>query len=376
MFEKNFNSSIILRYLYYGFFMKNKLSHYRKKIDDIDKKILNLLNERAENAVEIGKIKQTSSVVYVPSRETEVINNLVKNNEGPLTKQDITYIYREIIGVCRGLESKLKIAYLGPKATFSYQASLKQFGSKVDFIPVKRLSDVIEEVEKHRADFAVVPIENSNEGSVNTTLDELVDTNLKVVNEINMRVSHCLLSKTKLENIKVVYSHHQAIAQCSGWLRKNLPYAELFPVNSTAHAAQLACQNSKAAAISSEVAAKIYNLNVLVKSIEDSKDNWTRFFVLGYGKTSETGNDKTSIIFTIKDKVSTLYNILSEFSKNKINLTKIESRPTKKKVWQYMFFIDFEGHICDKKVSDTLERINEHCIFLKILGSYPKADLI
>ena len=355
--------------------MKNKLLQYRKKIDYIDRKILNLLNERAKTAVEIGKIKQSSSSVYVPSREIEIINNLVKSNKGPLNKQDISGIYREIISVCRVMESKLKVAYLGPKATFSYQASLKLFGSKADFIPIKRLADVIEEVEKQRADYAVVPIENSNEGSVNTTLDELVDTNLKVVNEINMRISHCLLSKTKLENVKVVYSHHQAISQCSNWLHKNLPDAEIFPVNSTAQAAQLAYHNFKSAAISSEVASQIYNLNILVKSIEDSKDNWTRFFVLGQTPSAKTGKDKTSIIFTIKDKVNTLYNILSEFSKNKINLTKIESRPTKKKVWQYIFFIDFEGHISDKKVVDTLENIKEHCIFLKVLGSYPKADL-
>lgn len=355
--------------------MKNKLLENRNKIDNIDKKILDLLNERAKCAVEIGKIKQTSSAVYVPSRETEIINNLIKNNKGPLSKQDISGIYREIISVCRGMESKLKVAYLGPKATFSYQASLKLFGAKTDFIPVKRLADVIEEVEKQRADYAVVPIENSNEGSVNTTLDELVDTNLKVVNEINMRISHCLLSKTKLENIKVVYSHHQAISQCSNWLHKNLSNAEIFPVNSTAQAAQLASKNSKAAAISSEVAAQIYNLNIIVKSIEDSKDNWTRFFVLGHDISTKTGKDKTSIIFTIKDKVNTLYNILSEFSKSKINLTKIESRPTKKKVWQYIFFIDFEGHISDKKVICTLEKLKEHCIFLKVLGSYPKSDL-
>ena len=355
--------------------MKNKLLEYRNKIDDIDKKILNLLNDRANCAVEIGKIKQSSSAVYVPSRETEVINNLIKNNKGPLNKQDVSDIYREIISVCRGMESKLKVSYLGPKATFSYQASLKLFGSKADFIPIRRLADVIEEVEKQRADYAVVPIENSNKGSVNTTLDELVGTNLKVVNEINMRISHCLLSKTKIENIKVVYSHHQALSQCSNWLHKNLPNAEIFPVNSTAQAAQLASKNSKAAAVSSEVAAQIYNLNILVKSIEDSKDNWTRFFVLGHDITNKTGKDKTSIIFTIKDRVNALYNILSEFSKSKINLTKIESRPTKKKVWQYIFFIDFEGHISDKKVIGTIENIKEHCIFLKVLGSYPKADL-
>ncbi len=355
-------------------FMDKNIELLRKKINSTDNQILNLLNKRAETAIKIGRLKQNSSAIYVPSREAEVIGNIIKNNKGPLTKQDITYIFKEIISVCRAMEANLKIAYLGPKATFSYQAALKQFGSKADFIPLKRLSDVIEEVEKQRADYAVVPIENSNEGSVNTTLDELVDTNLKVINEINLRISHCLLSKAKLDNIKVVYSHPQAIAQCSGWLHKNLPQVEIFPVNSTAHAAQLALKNNKAAAISSEIAAKLYNLNILAKSIEDSKDNWTRFFVLGNNSSAKTGKDKTSIIFTIKDKVSALYNILAEFSKRNINLTKIESRPTKKEVWQYVFFIDFQGHINDKKIFNTLENIKKHCIFLKILGSYPKAD--
>ena len=355
--------------------MINKISKYRNEIDNTDKKIIELLNKRAKAALEIGKIKgESSKEVYVPAREKQVINNVIKNNNGPLSNFDVANIYKEIISSCRSLEQKVKVSYLGPKATFSYQASLKLFGSNADFVPIKRLADVIEEVEKQRVDFAVVPIENSNEGSVNTTLDELVDTNLKVLNEITMRISHCLLSKTKLENIKVVYSHHQAISQCSNWLHKNLPDAEIFPVNSTAQAAQLACQNSKSAAISSEVAADLYNLNILAKSIEDSKDNWTRFFVLGHKTSNRTGKDKTSIIFTIKDKVNTLYNILSEFSKNNINLTKIESRPTKKKVWQYIFFIDFEGHIEDKKVSNTIEKIKEHCIFLKVLGSYPKAE--
>jgi chorismate mutase/prephenate dehydratase len=351
------------------------LKKYRKEIDITDKKIVELLNKRAKAALEIGKIKKTnSSTVYVPAREKQVLDNVIKNNKGPLSSEDITKIYTEIISSCRGLETKPTVAYLGPNATFSHQATLKLFGSQVNYVPIKRLADVIEETEKQRTDFAVVPIENSNEGSVNTTLDELVDTNLKVINEINMRVSHCLLSKTKFENIKIVYSHHQAISQCGIWLHKNLPEAEIFPVNSTAQAAQLALKNSNSAAISSEIAAKIYNLNILAKSIEDSKDNWTRFFVLGHKTPNKTGKDKTSIIFTIKDKVNTLYNILSEFSKRNINLTKIESRPTKKKVWQYIFFIDFEGHISTKKVSDTIEKIKEHCVFLKVLGSYPKAD--
>ncbi len=354
--------------------MSDKIAECRKNIDYIDEKILELLNARAKFAVEIGKMKQDASVVYVPSRESEIINNLVKNNKGPLDKEDISYVYREIISVCRGLESRLKVAYLGPKATFSYQASLKHFGSKVDFIPVERLVDVFTEVEKNKADLAVVPIENSNEGAVNTTLDELVNTNLKVVNEINLRVSHCLLSKTKIENVKVVYSHSQAIGQCSIWLKKNLPNAELFPVNSTAQAAQMALENENSAAIASEIAAKIYDLDILVSSIEDSKNNWTRFFVLGHDISYRTGNDKTSIIFSLKDEAGALYKILSEFNKSKLNLTKIESRPTKKEVWKYVFYMDFEGHISDKKTANTIEKVKKYCIFLKVIGSYPKAE--
>ncbi len=354
--------------------MTDKLIDCRKNIDYIDEKILELLNVRAKFAIKIGKLKENADTVYVPSRETEVINKLIKTNKGPLTRQDIVAIYREIISTCRGLEQKLKVSYLGPQATFCYQAGLKLFGSGVKLIPAKRISDVIEEAEKQRVDFAVVPIENSNEGSVNTTLDELVDTNLKVVNEIVLRVSHCLLSKTKFENIRTIYSHPQALAQCSTWLHNNLPNAELFPVNSTAQAAQMASKNSKSAAISSETAANLYKLNVLAKSIEDSRDNWTRFFVLGNEFSGKTGKDKTSIILTINDRVGTLYNILSQFSNNKINLTKIESRPTKKKVWQYVFFVDFDGHIEDKKVKDTLEKIKDNCVFLKVLGSYPKGE--
>ncbi|MDD2523889.1 MAG: prephenate dehydratase [Endomicrobiaceae bacterium] len=355
--------------------MNEKVLEYRNKIDAIDQKILKLLNERAESAIEIGNLKSIASrTVYVPSREVEVINNLVRNNKGPLEKEDILNIYKEIMSVCRSKEAKLKVSYLGPEATFSHQAALRQFGSKADFIPLPRFEDVVYEVEKGRADFAVVPIENSNEGAVSTTLDLLVDTKLNVINEINMRVAPCLLSNTKLENIKIVYSHQQPLAQCSNWLNKNLPNAEISSLSSTAEAAKMVSKNSNSAAIASEIAAKIYNLNILAKSIEDSRDNWTRFFVLGKNKALRIGNDKTTIIFSIKDRVSALYNILASFSKNKINLTKIESRPTKKKAWQYLFFVDFAGHMEDKKVKDALEKVENNCVFLKVLGSYPKAD--
>jgi len=355
--------------------MNDKLQEYRNKIDGIDLKILKLLNERAETAVKIGELKNSASkTVYVPSREVEVINNLLKNNPGPLEKEDILNIYKEVMSVCRAKEEKIKVSYLGPEATFSHQAALRQFGSKAEFISLPRFEDVIYEVEKSRADFAVVPIENSNEGAVSTTLDLLVDTKLNVINEINMRVSPCLLSNGNMENIKIVYSHQQPLAQCSSWLHKHLPNAKISSVGSTAEAAKLAAKNENSAAVASEIAAKIYNLNILAKSIEDSRDNWTRFFVLGKNKALRTGNDKTTIIFSIKDKVSALHDILSVFSKNKINLTKIESRPTKKKAWQYLFFLDFVGHADDKKVREVLEEVEKDCVFLKVLGSYPKAD--
>jgi len=355
--------------------MKNKILRQRKKIDEIDKKILQLVTDRAKAACEIGKLKNISfQTAYVPGRESEIINNLIKNNEGLLSKEDIINIFKEIISVCRAKEEKIKVSYLGPEATFSHQAALRQFGSNAEYIALSGFEDVIYKVEKSRADFAVVPIENSNEGSVSATLDLLVDTKLNVINEINMRVSPCLLSNNKIEDIKIVYSHQQPLAQCSNWLRKNLADAKIFSVSSTAEAAKLAAKNLNSAAIASEIAAKIYNLNILAKSIEDGRDNWTRFFVLGKNKSLSTGNDKTTIIFSIKDKVSALYNILSVFSRQKINLTKIESRPTKKKAWQYIFFLDFLGHTDDKKVREVLEEVENNCVFLKVLGSYPKAD--
>lgn len=355
--------------------MINKLEKYRKEIDITDKKIVELLNKRAKAALEIGKIKKVSSSnIYAPAREKQVLDNVINNNNGPLCNKDIKKIYTEIMSSCRALERKLKVAYLGPKATFTHQAAIKSFGSDIDFISCKMLSDVIDEVETGRANFAVVPVENSTEGSVNATLDKLVNTDLKVVNEINMKISHFLVSKSKIENVKVIYSHQQALAQCNHWIKNNLPNVEIFPVSSTAQAAKLAMANKNSAAITSEMASQMYGLNIIASNIQDTKANRTRFFILGNSGTKKTGKDKTSIVFTIKDKVNVLYNILSIFSKNKINLTKIESRPTKKVIWQYIFFIDFDGHIDDKKIANAIKEIKQHCVFLKVLGSYPKAE--
>jgi len=352
-----------------------KVELIRKQIDSIDKEVLKLLNKRAANTVAIGKLKNSQSkAVYVPSREASIFTNLNKMNEGPLSQEQISNIFKEIISSCRSLESKIKIAYLGPQGTFSHQASIKHFGLSAEYIPFETINDVILSVEKNIADFAVIPIENSTEGAVNTSLDMLVDTTLNVVSEINLKIQNCLLSKTTLDNIKTVYSHQQPLAQCSIWLKKNLPNAKIVAVNSTAEASRLANQNKNSASIASEVASKLYNLNIVAKSIEDNRNNWTRFFVLGNINTLKSDKDKTSIIFTIKDKVSTLYHILSIFSKAGVNLTKIESRPTKKKVWEYVFFIDFNGHISDEKIIKVLDKVKNNSLFLKVLGSYPQAD--
>ena len=351
-----------------------KINNIRKKINAIDKKILQLLNQRAEETVEIGRLKNSSGkAVYVPSREADIIGVLCETNNGPLSREQVSNIFKEIISSCRSLESKLRISYLGPQGTFSHQAAVKKFGLSAEYVPCETITDVILAVEKNIADFAVIPVENSTEGSVNMSLDMLVDTNLNVISEINLKVQQCLLSKCKMADIKTVYSHQQPLAQCGIWLKKNLPNAKVVAVNSTAEASMLAFKNKNSAAIASEVAAGIYNLNIIAKSIEDSRNNWTRFFVLGNIFTSQSKKDKTSIIFTIKDKVSTLYHILSIFSKAGVNLTKVESRPTKKRAWEYIFFIDFNGHINDKKIMKVLDEVKNNTLFLKVLGSYPQA---
>jgi chorismate mutase/prephenate dehydratase len=349
------------------------LENLRKRIDEIDRKLLELLSERGRVAIEISKLKKENSFsVYDPAREREIEKNVTKINRGPLSKESIISIFREIISGCRSIQNRLKVAYLGPEGSFSHQAAFHEFGASVDFDPVPSFEEVFEEVEKQRASFGVVPVENSMEGSVGGVLDRFIASDLSVSSEFFERVSHFLLSKTDdIKNIEVVASHPQALGQCKRWLSHNLKHVELRETTSTARAAQLASRDKKIAAIAGELSATIYKLKILERHIEDNPENTTRFLVIGRMHSRPSGSDKTSIVFSLKDEPAALQKVLQPFAEAQINLTKIESRPSKGRPWEYVFFVDFEGHSDDEGIRSVLSAVEKNCIFLKVLGSYP-----
>lgn len=350
------------------------LEQLRKQINKLDKKIIGLLNDRTKFALQIGKLKQEEKkAVYSPERETEVYRNLVKINKGPLTNKSLKAIYREIMSSALGLQKKIIVSYLGPEATFTHEAARLKFGSAVRYMGVDNISEIFGAVEKDYADYGVVPIENSIEGAVTHTLDMFVDSCLRVCAEVILEISHNLLTKENdLHSIKKIYSNPQVFGQCRSWIKSNLPSAELIEISSTARAAILARKEKHSAAIASQLAADLYGLNVLCRDIEDIPHNVTRFLVISNKYAGRTGSDKTSVMFAVKDRVGALHDTLKAFKQNNINLTKIESRPSKKKPWEYYFFADFNGHCEDKRVINTLKELEKHCSFVKILGSYPK----
>ncbi len=350
------------------------LNKLRKEIDNIDKKLLELLNERGSVALNISELKRENSYsVYDPVREKEIEKKLARLNNGPLTGESVLSVYREIISACRKLQEPLKIAYLGPRGSFSHQASFREFGGSNELIPLGSFDEVFQEVETGRANYGVIPIENSVEGSVGAVLDLLSHSNLVITNEIFEKIHHFLLSNSKsLKDIKVVASHPQAFAQCKGWLGKNLGHAELAEVASTAEAARLASRKKGYAAVAGKYAGEIYKLNVLKKNIEDSSQNTTRFFVIGNTSTQPSGNDRTSIVFSLKDKPGALQkSFFQPFALESVNLSKIESRPSKERPWEYLFFVDFEGHTEDANIKRLLSKVRKNSVYLKILGSYP-----
>lgn len=350
-----------------------ELEKLRKEIDRIDLEIMRLLNERASLAISIGKIKKEERLAaHVPQREREIYERLEKENKGPFPNEALRVVFREIMSASLALELPLRVAYLGPKATFTHLACMKQFGFFGNYIPVNSIQEVFAEVERGRADYGVVPIENSTEGVVNHTLDMFIESNLKITSEILQEVSHHLLSLAGvMEDVKCIYSHPHAIAQCSAWIKHNLPKVPIVEVSSTARAAEICVDDPSAAAIASELAAQLYGLKVIKSHIEDYTNNYTRFLVIARNYVQKSGKDKTSIMFSIKDRVGALYHVLKTFTEHDINLTKIESRPSRKKAWDYIFFVDLQGHIEDEKVKRALEKLEPQCVFLKVLGSYP-----
>jgi len=354
--------------------LEEKIKLLREKIEALDEQIVRLLNERARVVLEVGKVKSEGRMdFYEPKREEEILRRLTSQNSGPFPEPAIATIFREIISACRSLESELTVAYLGPPATFTHLACIERFGSSVRALPKESIQEVFESVEREEADYGVVPIENSTEGSVNRTFDMFIDSEVKICGEILIRVSHALLSKSgKYEEIHSIYSHPQALEQCRGWLKKNFPQVPLYETMSTAKAAQMGSEDPKAAAIASPFAARLYGLKTIASQIEDHLHNYTRFIILGRQIGKRTGEDKTSLLFSIPHAPGSLFRVLKPFAEKGINLTKIESRPVKDRPWEYIFFLDFEGHATEAHVHEALDEMEENVLLMKLLGSYSR----
>jgi chorismate mutase / prephenate dehydratase len=348
---------------------------HRKAIDLLDAQIIKLLNERTQHVLAIGDLKfQIGQEIYAPHRERGVLQRVCKLNHGPTTNESLKSIYREIMSSAMSLQKTMTIAYFGPEATFTHQAAMKRFGGSLKYAAQNTIADVFAEVSKKRADYGVVPVENSTEGVVTHTLDMLVDSDLKIVAQIVTPIQHCLIGRSPLSKIKTLYSHPQALAQCRNWLQKNLSHVEVIEASSTTRAAALAAKSPKTAAVASALAGVRYNLEVIEQDIQDSSDNATRFLVLGRQCSPPTGNDRTSLLVSVADKVGALFHTLAPLWKARVNMTKIESRPSKRKAWEYFFFIDCDGHIENPKVVKAIEELKPHCTFVKVLGSYPNTD--
>jgi chorismate mutase/prephenate dehydratase len=348
------------------------INQLRKKIDALDTKIVGLLNDRAAISMEIGKekIKHKKSI-YSPDREREVLQKVKGLSKGPVSSAALQAIYREIMSCSLALEKPLSIAALGQKGSYTHTAAHHRFGSQANYVGCGTIGEVFQKVEEGECDYGVVPIENSTEGAVTSTFDLLADSELKICRQFLREIRHNLLSRSPKNKVTKIYANPQAFAQCRIWLSHNMPDVGHIFVASTTDAAGHAVREKNAAAIGSEEAAAEYKLRIVAKNIYDTTHNTTRFFVIGRNDAAPTGHDRTSIVFSIKDKVGALYRMLGPFYKERINLTKIESRPSKKKAWDYYFFVDFEGHRLDPKVKRALDQLENMCKYLKVLGSYP-----
>ena len=358
--------------------MSEQLKQHRDQIDAIDEQLLKLVNERAALARKIGGLKD-DGVIYRPEREAQVLRRLQAHNEGPLSDEAVSHIFRGVMANCRALEKELSIAFLGPLGTYSEEAALKQFGLGRQAVVCGSIDEVFRTLEAGQADYGVVPVENSTEGAIGLTLDLLLASTLKVCGEITLPIHHCLLSKqTDITKIQHVFSHSQSLSQCHEWLNKTLPRAVREPVTSNAFAAQMihelvSADGTFAAAIASKRAAELFSLNILAENIEDDPKNTTRFLVLGQHEVAPSGHDKTSIVITSQNKPGAMVELLEPLSRHGVSMTKFESRPSKQGLWDYVFFVDIEGHQRDQKVKAALHDCEQRASFLKVLGSYPVA---
>jgi chorismate mutase / prephenate dehydratase len=357
------------------------LTNIRENIDSIDARIHALLNERARFAQQVGISKTATGKAvdfYRPEREAEVLRKALKRNEGPLRDEEIARLFREIMSACLAQQEPLKVAFLGPEGTFTQAAVLKHFGSSVRALPLPAIDEVFHEVEGGIADFGVVPIENSSEGTVNHTLDMFFNSPLKICGEVELRINHHLMGRMRaIADVKRVCAHIQALAQCRGWLDEHLPDVERVAVSSNAEGARRARDERGTAAIASSAAAEIYGLELLANDIEDRADNTTRFLVIGRKLFSQSGADRTTLLVSASDTddAGALFRLLEPLAEHRINMTRIESRPSRKRKWDYVFFIDVEGHVSDVPLAKALASLEKRASLFKILGSYPRAVL-
>ncbi len=348
------------------------LDTLRRGMDEVDDQIVGLLARRAELSRRVWRAKQTSGgEVYAPAREAEILER-VSNQQAGLRPEHVRAIYREVLSASRDLQGAPRIAFLGPRATFGHQAALQKFGDASEYVPAATNPDIIGEVERGNADYGVIPIENSTEGPVGESQDRLVETGLKVCDEVTIAVAHYLLACCSVDEVRTVYSHPQAAAQCRRWLAHNLPSRDVVHVPSTGLAAERASQEPGVAAIAPELAAGVFGLNVLARNIQDVSNNYTRFWVVGPRMSERpTGHDKTAVVFSIRDRVGALRDVVQVFAERGISLSSIQSRPSKSKAWDYVFFFELRGHADEPHVQDALRAAEEHTVFLKVLGAWP-----
>ena len=356
--------------------MSPNLKQLRDKIDSLDRRLIQVLNKRAAVALEVAQQKKAKGVeVYSPEREDTLLKDIRSRYKGPLSEEALGAIYAEIISACRALQAMVRVVYLGPEGTFTHLAALKKFGKSAEYISKDNVAEIFHAVEAGNADCGVVPVEDPTEGAVTHTLDMFFDSDLKICSEITLEIAHYLLGFIKKEKITKIYSHPQVFAQCRQWLAQHCRKAELIPVSSTSRAAEYVLQQrDHAACIGSVALSKLHRLGMIHAHIEDVAQNFTRFLVIAKKDAALTGDDKTSLLFSVKDRVGALYEMLLPFKHNKLNLTKIESRPSKKRPWEYYFFVDIHGHRQSAHVQRAIRGLAQKCVFLKVLGSYPASS--
>lgn len=353
--------------------MADKLNDIRRQIDALDVRLVKLLSARAKLAQRVGRVKQ-GVAIYRPEREAQILRRVAQLNQGPLAARALQRVFIEVMSACRALEDSLSVAYLGPQGTFSQEAALKHFGGMTPTVSCASIDEVFRQVESAAVGYGVVPVENSTEGAIGRTLDLLLSTPARVCGEVMLPVRQCLMSKAaRRADIRKVYSHTQSLAQCQQWLARNLPQAERIAVVSNAEAAQLAARDRRAAAIASKTAAALYGLRLLARNIEDEARNTTRFLVIAADDAAPSGRDKTSLILSTRNAPGAIHELLTPLAANQVSMTRLESRPARTGLWEYVFYVDIEGHAQDANVSRALTELERRASFLKNLGSYPAA---